>query len=166
MHPAAWALLTAICGAFAPGADAFEFAPPDFLVDPAISRSAYGVTYDYRGRDEHPHAALQITLVELPREIRTAAADPPRDCLGLFMAEVRKHAPDLLIHPVGEPLAVGRLGLQQARWMGRIGRHDMTGVTACGVDGERYVSVNFQDTPQGAVVSFPILRRSLRALSP
>lgn len=153
-----------LIGASAHARELVEFAPPDFLTGPSVSRAALGATYDYRGREPYPHAALQITVVAIPQELRHARETSAEHCVALFVDEIRKRTPDLFVMEVPGALQAGPVALAQTRWSHRAGPLDFTGVTSCGIHQGRYVSVNFQDTLKAAPASFTAIRSRLRDL--
>ena len=141
-----------------------DFNAPSFLVGPSVSRSAFGVTYVYTGRVPYAASELQLTIVEVPAQLKDAPTHLPEDCLGAFLDELRTRDPGLMIGSDMHHSTLGALDLLERRWLSWRGERMMTGVTACGLHRGYFVSANFADDLQSAVQSFPALRAALEHL--
>jgi hypothetical protein len=141
-----------------------KFEAPDFLEGPVVANSMLGTTYAYRARDIYDPTALQITVVTLPKAALSAGEFSTDHCIQLFLTEVARNQPGFFAVPVEKPLQAGELRLQQVRWTRKDTANGMTGVTSCGLDHDRYVSINFQDSLGRATSTFPAIRQSLKAL--
>ncbi len=151
-----WAVMVQ-CSAVEP----IDLGPLDFLSGPVISRAATGNTYSFTGRAAHPLARLQITRVEIPASL---AKDDLTSCATAFLFEIRKQAPDLYWERSPTALRVGPYPLALWRWNGTISSRMTTGIVSCGIVGERYLAVTFQDAIRHAPASFPTLRKHLENL--
>ena len=138
-----------------------DYRAPNFLSGPVVANSFTGTTYAYRSREPGKPTALQITIVELPNDPGLRAAFSADHCINLFLAEVARDKENFFALPSGRELNVGSLNLQQVRWTRKDTKLGMTGVTSCAVDGNRYVSINFQDGLLDARDTFPAIRASL-----
>ena len=81
----------------------------------------------------------------------------------MFLTEVARDRNTFFAVPVARPLVAGKVQLQQVRWTRKDG-HGMTGVTGCGIQGDRFVAVNFQDAIANASNTFPAIRASLQSM--
>ncbi len=142
----------------------FDFDAPSFLAGPSVSRSAFGVTYVYTGRAPFAASELQLTVVEVPKELGHDAARLPAHCLGAFLDALRARDPGLMLGADQRESTLGALSLVERRWLSQRGARMMTGVTACAVHRGRFVSANFADDLRTAVQSFPLLRAALERL--
>ncbi len=161
-------LLCSLLGAFASSVSAREFvqfSAPPFLAGPSVSRSAFGITYVYRGRAPFAQSELQITVVEVPKELAGDATRLPADCVGAFLNELRARDPGLMVGSEESASTVGALALVERRWLSQRGERMMTGVTACGLHRGYFVSANFADDLRSAVQSFPAVRAALERLT-
>ena len=138
-----------------------DYHAPKFLEGPVVANSFTGTTYAYRSREPGRPTALQITIVELPNDPSLSAAYSADHCINLFLAEVARNKQNFFALPTGNELNVGELALQQVRWTRKDTNVGMTGVTSCTLDGNRYVSINFQDGLKSARDTFPAIRDSL-----
>ena len=138
-----------------------DYHAPHFLAGPVVANSFTGTTYAYRSREPDKPIALQITIVELPNDPALRAEFSADHCINLFLAEVARDKENFFALPSGNELNVGPLNLQQVRWTRKDTKDGMTGVTSCAVDGNRYVSINFQDGLRSARDTFPVIRESL-----
>jgi len=156
-----------ICVGFAISLQAFAqepfgFEPPEFLRGPDISRAATGNTYSFRGTGLHPDAALQMTRVEIP------AASPRRDanfCIQAFLAEIEQRAAGFFSQQNAAPLQAGIHEFASWRWSGALATRPSTGVVSCGIVGDSYIAITFQDATRRAPVSFPAIRARLSKLA-
>jgi hypothetical protein len=148
---------------FAPSAFAVsvQYKAPVFLEGPVVANSFSGTTYAYRSREPGQTTALQITVVKLPNDPSLRDSFSADHCINLFLAEVARDKENFFALPSGSQLNVGPLHLQQVRWTRKDTQAGMTGVTSCAVDGNRYVSINFQDGVKNARDTFPAIRDSL-----
>jgi hypothetical protein len=143
---------------------ALDYTAPDFLEGPVVANSMLGTTYAYRARDIYKPTTLQITVVRLPKAALSAGEFSTEHCIGLFLTEVARDQADFFALPSETPLEAGRLRLRQVRWTRKDSANGMTGVTSCGLDDDRYVSINFEDTLGRATNTFPAIRKSLKSL--
>lgn len=141
-----------------------NYAAPDFLAGPVIANSMLGTTYAYRARDIYDPTTLQITVVTLPKASLSAGEFSTEHCIQLFLTEVAKDQSRFFAVPVEKALEAGELRLRQVRWTRKDSTTGMTGVTSCGLDNNRYVSINFQDSLSRASHTFPAIRHSLESL--
>ncbi len=141
-----------------------EFSAPPFLTGPSVSRSAFGVTYVYTGRPPFATSELQLTVVDVPTELRDDGARLPGHCLGAFVDALRSREPALMLGAEVRESTLGTLSLVERRWLSQRGPRTMTGVTACAVHRGRFVSANFADDLRTAVHSLPVLRAALGRL--
>ncbi|MGR9093001.1 MAG: hypothetical protein ACU85U_20710, partial [Gammaproteobacteria bacterium] len=141
-----------------------DYRAPKFLSGPVVANSFTGTTYAYRAREPGKPTALQITIVELPNDPSLRNAFSAGHCINLFLAEVARDKENFFALPSGNELNVGPLNLQQVRWTRKDTKVGMTGVTSCGLDDDRYVSINFEDTLGRATNTFPAIRKSLKSL--
>ena len=141
-----------------------NYAAPDFLEGPIVANSMLGTTYAYRARDIYDPTTLQITVVILPKAALSAGEFSTDHCIQLFLTEVARDQSGFFAVPVANALAAGDLQLQQVRWTRKDTAAGMTGVTSCGLDENRYVSINFQDSLTRATNTFPVIRQSLKSL--
>jgi len=141
-----------------------DYEAPDFLEGPVVANSMLGTTYAYRGRDVHDPTTLQITVVTLPKAALSAGEFSTEHCIQIFLTEVARNQTGFFAVPVENALEAGDLRLQQVRWTRKDTPSGMTGVTSCGLDHDRYVSINFQDSLTRATNTFPAIRDSLKAL--
>ena len=141
-----------------------NYAAPEFLEGPIVANSMLGTTYAYRARDIYEPTSLQITVVRLPKAALSAGEFSADHCIGLFLTEVARDQADFFAVPSEHPLEAGRLRLRQVRWTRKDQANGMTGVTSCGLDEDRYVSINFEDTLNRAMNTFPAIRKSLKSL--
>lgn len=148
----------------APARELFDFDAPPFLAGPSVSRSAFGVTYVYTGRAPFAASELQLTVVEVPKELGNDAARLPVHCLGAFLDALRTRDPGLMLGADRRESTLGALSLVERRWLSQRGARMMTGVTACAVHRGHFVSANFADDLRTAVHSFPVLRAALERL--
>jgi len=148
----------------APARELFAFDAPAFLAGPSVSRSAFGVTYVYTGRAPFTASELQLTVVEVPKELGEDAAGLPAHCLAAFVDELRTRDPGLMLGSEQRTSTLGELSLLERRWLSQRGARMMTGVTACALHGGHFVSANFADDLRTAVQSFPALRAALGRL--
>lgn len=157
------ALLAAITAvpALAGTADLLEFDAPPFLDGPSISRSAFGVTYVYKGRSPYAASELQLTVVAVPAGLAAEPGQLPTHCLSAFLDELRVREPTLMLGADTRHANLGALSLLERRWLSQRGERMMTGVTACGLHRGYFVSANYADDLQSAVQSFPALRAAL-----
>ena len=139
----------------------FGFNPPAFLTGPTVSRSATGNTYYFSGTEKHPLARLQITQVEIPDSL---VEDDTSLCATAFIFEIRKQAPDIFWQKNSTHLEAGEHALDLWRWNGSISSNLMTGIVSCGIIGERFLAITFQDAIRQAPDSFPVLRELLKKL--
>lgn len=137
---------------------------PEFLDGPVVASSMLGTTYAYRARDVYDPTALQITVVTLPKAALSAGEFSTEHCIQLFLTEVARDQSGFFAVPVERPLEAGDLRLRQVRWTRKDSAIGMTGVTSCGLDQDRYVSINFQDSLKSATNTFPAIRNSLKRL--
>ena len=154
-------LLTLTFFAPATSAVSVDYSAPKFLEGPVVANSFTGTTYAYRSREPSRPTALQITIVELPNDPSLREAYSADHCINLFLAEVARNKQNFFALPTGNDLNVGELNLQQVRWTRKDTNVGMTGVTSCALDGNRYVSITFQDGLKSARDSFPAIRDSL-----
>ncbi|MEM7467304.1 MAG: hypothetical protein AAF387_10515 [Pseudomonadota bacterium] len=138
-----------------------NYSAPTFLEGPVVANSYTGTTYAYRSREPDKPTALHITIVELPNDPKLRAEFSADHCINLFLAEVARDRQNFFALPAGNQLNVGPLNLQQVRWTRKDTNDGMTGVTSCALDGNRYVSINFQDGLKNARDTFPAIRDSL-----
>lgn len=138
-----------------------DYTAPAFLAEPVVANSFSGTTYAYRSREPGKPIALQITIVDLPNDPNLKSAFSADHCINLFLAEVARDKQNFFAVPSTTNLNVGALNLQQVRWTRKDTATGMTGVTSCAVDGDRYVSINFQDGLKSARDTFPVIRDSL-----
>ncbi len=138
-----------------------EYKAPIFLEGPVVANSYSGTTYAYRSKEPGRPIALQITVVKLPNDPNLRSSFSADHCINLFLAEVARDKENFFALPSGNQLNVGPLNLQQVRWTRKDTTAGMTGVTSCAVDGNRYVSINFQDGLKSARDTFPVIRDSL-----
>lgn len=141
-----------------------HFEAPEFLDGPIVANTMFGTTYAYRASDIFQPTSLQITIVNLPKTALSAGEFSADHCIQLFLTEVARDRSGFFAVPVESVLEAGNLRLQQVRWTRKDTATPMTGVTSCGLDGDRYVSINFQDTLSRAIDSFPAIRARLKAL--
>ena len=141
-----------------------EYQPPDFLEGPVVANSMLGTTYAYRASELSETTTLQITVVTLPKAALIAGEFSTDHCIQLFLTEVARNQPGFFAVPVETALVAGNLHLQQVRWMRKDTIEGLTGVTSCGLDHDRYISINFQDSLKRATNTFPAIRNSLKAL--
>ena len=141
-----------------------DYIAPDFLEGPVVANSMLGTTYAYRARDIYEPTALQITVVRLPKAALSAGEFSADHCIGLFLTEVARDQADFFAVPSENPLEAGRLRLRQVRWTRKNSANGTTGVTSCGLDEDRYVSINFEDSLNRAMNTFPAIRKSLKSL--
>lgn len=141
-----------------------NYAAPDFLDEPVVANSMLGTTYAYRARDIDNPTTLQITVVTLPKAALSAGEFSTEHCIQLFLTEVAKDQSRFFAVPVENALEAGDLQLHQVRWTRKDSAIGMTGVTSCGLNEDRYVSINFQDSLTRATSTFPAIRRSLKSL--
>jgi hypothetical protein len=141
-----------------------QFEPPDFLDEPVVANSMLGTTYAYRAGDLHASTTLQITVVQLPKAALSAGEFSTDHCIQLFLTEVARNQPGFFAVPAERKLEAGDLRLRQIRWSHKNEQAGLTGVTSCGFDQDRYVSINFQDTLENASTTFPRIRKSLESL--
>ncbi len=137
---------------------------PQFMEGPVVASSMLGTTYAYRARDIYDPTALQITVVTLPKIALSAGEFSTEHCIQLFLTEVARDHSGFFAVPVENALEAGDLRLQQVRWTRKDTAAGMTGVTSCGLDRDRYVSINFQDSLKRATATFPAIRKSLKSL--
>ena len=137
---------------------------PPFLDGPVVANSLLGTTYAYRSRNVFEPTALQITVVRLPRAALSAGEFSADHCIQLFLTEVARDRSGFFAVPSEKPLEAGPLKLQQVRWTRKDSVDGMTGVTSCGLDQDRYIAINFQDSLKQATATFPAIRSSLKAL--
>jgi len=142
-----------------------EYQPPDFLEGPVVANSMLGTTYAYRASELSAPTTLQITVVMLPKAALVAGEFSTEHCIELFLTEVARNQPGFFAVPVEATLVAGDLHLQQVRWIRKDTVAGMTGVTSCGLDHDRYVSISFQDSLKRATNTFPAIRNSLKALA-
>lgn len=160
-------VLGALLGVPAPAApvpELLEFSAPPFLGGPAVSRSAFGVTYVYTGRPPYAASELQLTVVAIPEELGHDAARLPARCLGAFLDALRARDPTLALDSEQRESTLGDLAFVERRWLSQRGAQMRTGVTACSVHRGYFISVNFADALQTAAQSFPALRSALAGL--
>lgn len=138
-----------------------EYKAPVFLEGPVVANSYSGTTYAYRSKEPGRPIALQITVVKLPNDPKLRSTFSADHCINLFLAEVARDKENFFALPSGNHLNVGPLNLQQVRWTRKDTSAGMTGVTSCAVDGNTYVSINFQDGLKSARDTFPVIRDSL-----
>lgn len=138
-----------------------QYKAPVFLEGPVVANSYSGTTYAYRAKEPGSPIALQITVVKLPNDPNLRSTFSADHCINLFLAEVARDKENFFALPSGNQLNVGPLNLQQVRWTRKDTSAGMTGVTSCAVDGNRYVSINFQDGLKSARDTFPVIRDSL-----
>lgn len=156
---APWITLVAAAGAFA--LEPSGFVPPEFLVGPQVTRAASGNTYSFTGRAPHPDARLQFTRVEIPSR---APAHDGVFCARAFLNEVGSHATGFFVQPDRTALTLAGITFATYRWTGRLAGDATTGIVACGVTGEHYVAITFQDALPRAARSFPAIRARLSRL--
>ncbi|MGE3773414.1 MAG: hypothetical protein AB7I32_10845 [Gammaproteobacteria bacterium] len=147
-----------------PAREPFDFDAPPFLAGPSVSRSAFGVTYVYTGRAPFAASELQLTVVEVPKELGNDAARLPAHCLGAFLDALRTREPGLMLGSDLRESTLGALSLVERRWLSQRGARTMTGVTACALHRGHFVSANFADDLRTAVQSLPALRAALGRL--
>lgn len=148
-----------------PARELFAFDAPPFLNGPSVSRSAFGVTYVYTGRAPFAASELQLTVVEVPRELaHDDAARLPAHCLGAFLDALRARDPGLMLGSEQRVSTLGTLSLLERRWLSQRGARMITGVTVCAVHRGHFVSANFADDLRTAVQSLPALRAALGRL--
>jgi hypothetical protein len=145
-------------------ATSLDYEAPPFLDGPVVANSMLGTTYAYRARDIYDPTTLQITVVNLPKAALSAGEFSTDHCIQLFLTEVARDQSGFFAVPVEDTLTAGQLHLQQVRWTRKDTPTVMTGVTSCGLDHDRYVSINFQDSLARATATFPAIRKSLKAL--
>ncbi|MDA0824369.1 MAG: hypothetical protein O3C28_18380 [Proteobacteria bacterium] len=141
-----------------------QFVPPDFLNKPVVANSMLGRTYAYRAGDLQASTSLQITVVTLPKAALSAGEFSTEHCIQLFLTEIARNQPGFFAVPAERELEAGDLRLPQIRWSYRSENGSLTGVTSCGFDQDRYISINFQDTLKSASTTFPGIRKSLQSL--
>lgn len=141
-----------------------EFKAPGSLDGPIVSQSALGTTYRWRARQPDSAAHLEISVVTLPDEVANTRIASPTMCVAMFAGELRKQSTDFYIAPEAEPLDAAGRSLTQMRWTRDDGTVFSTGVTACAVDGRRFIAVNFGAAPAYAVNFMADLRQHLPAL--
>lgn len=141
-----------------------NYEAPDFLDGPVVANSMLGTTYAYRARDIYDPTTLQITVVTLPKAALSAGEFSTEHCIQLFLTEVARDQSGFFAVPVEKALEAGALHLQQVRWTRKDTAIGITGVTSCGLDQDRYVSINFQDSLARATDTFPAIRKSLKSL--
>jgi len=142
-----------------------DYAAPEFLDGPVVANSMLGTTYAYRASDMYDPTTLQITVVRLPKAALSAGEFSSDHCIQLFLTEVARNHAGFFAVPSERPLEAGDLQLRQVRWTRKESSTGMTGVTSCGLDEDRYVSINFEDSLTRATTTFPEIRNSLKALS-
>ena len=142
-----------------------NYEAPDFLDGPVVANSMLGTTYAYRARDIYDPTTLQITVVKLPKAALSAGEFSTDHCIQLFLTEVARDQSGFFAVPVETALEAGSLQLQQVRWTRKDSALAMTGVTSCGLEQDRYVSINFQDSLTQATHTFPAIRHSLKSLN-
>jgi hypothetical protein len=145
-------------------AELMEFQAPAFLTGPSVSRSAFGVTYAYKGQAPHAASELQLTVVAVPAQIEGAPVELPAQCLAAFLDELGAHDAALQIDSTTRQVETGQFAMLERRWLSRRGALPITGVTACGMHRGYFVSANYADDLHGAVQSFPALRAALQRL--
>lgn len=138
-----------------------DYKAPVFLAGPVVANSYSGTTYAYRSKEPGRPIALQITVVKLPNDPNLRDSFSADHCINLFLAEVARDKENFFALPSGSQLNVGPLNLQQVRWTRKDTQAGMTGVTSCAIDGDTYVSINFQDGLKSARDTFPVIRDSL-----
>jgi hypothetical protein len=164
MRRTVWTALTLAAGALnATERGSIEYPPPAFLTGPVVAHSMLGVTYAYHSKDTADHAALQISIVTIPREMKRSDVSPEH-CIALFMTEVARGHRGFFAVQSEARLEAGPLRLTQVRWTAKDSEHGITGVTSCAVDKGRYISINFQDAIKTASDSFPEIRASIKNL--
>lgn len=141
-----------------------DYSAPDFLEGPVVANSMLGTTYAYRARNIYDPTILQITIVRLPKASLSAGEFSTEHCIQLFLTEVARDQSRFFAVPVEKALEAGKLHLKQVRWTRKDAATGMTGVTSCGFDNDRYISINFHDSLTGASNTFPVIRRSLKSL--
>jgi hypothetical protein len=141
-----------------------KFVPPDFLNEPVVATSMLGTTYAYRAGDLDGSTTLQITVVTLPKAALSAGEFSTEHCIQLFLTEVARNEVGFFAVPAERELEAGDLRLRQIRWSYKNAYGGFTGVTSCGFDQDRYISINFQDTLKSASTTFPSIRKSLQSL--
>lgn len=141
-----------------------EYSAPEFLDGPIVANSMLGTTYAYRSRDVYDPTTLQITVVTLPKEALSAGEFSTDHCIQLFLTEVARDQTGFFAVPSQNPLEAGELRLRQVRWTRKDVAAGLTGVTSCGLDRDRYVSISFQDSLSRATDTFPKIRTSLKSL--
>ena len=141
-----------------------QYEAPEFLEGPVVAKSMLAITYAYRARDIVDPTALQITVVTLPEAALSAGEFSTEHCIQLFLTEVARDQSGFFAVPVEIALEAGNLRLHQVRWTRKDTTAGMTGVTSCGLDNDRYVSINFQDSLKRATNTFPAIRNSLKSL--
>ncbi len=160
-----WMAIT-VLGTSAAGAEVkLEYTPPDFLDNAMIANSMLGTTYAYRAQDVYQSTTLHITVVTLPKAALSAGEFSADHCIQLFLTEVGRDQPGFFAVPAERSLEAGGLQLDQVRWTRKDSAIGMTGVLSCGLDGDRYVSINFQDSLTRATTTFPSIRKSLTSLN-
>jgi hypothetical protein len=142
-----------------------DYTPPEFLNVPVVANSMLGTTYAYRSEDVYEATTLQITVVTLPKPALSAGEFSTEHCIQLFLTEVARNQPGFFAIPAEKNLEAGSLRLNQVRWTRKDSTTGMTGVLSCGLDGNRYVSINFQDSLASATTTFPSIRKSLSSLN-
>ncbi len=123
-----------------------------------------GTTFTYRTRNSHDPTILQITVVNLPEAALSAGEFSVDHCVQLFLTEVARDHPGFFAVPIERKLEAGTLRLNQVRWIYKGRTVRMTGVTSCGLDTGRYVSINFHGSLTRATNTFPAIRRSLKSI--
>jgi hypothetical protein len=157
---ALWTLLLPVTCVLA--TEPFGFVPPPFLEGPVISRAAIGNTYSFEGIGTHPQSELQLTRVEIPAALASGDITP---CAEAFLIEIKRRAPDIFWQKATVPLLAGEHALDSWRWNGEVAGRLKTGVVSCGIIGARFVAITFEDAIRHAPESFPIIRKSLKALA-
>ena len=142
-----------------------DYTPPEFLDVPVVANSMLGTTYAYRSEDVYEATTLQITVVTLPKTALSAGEFSAEHCIQLFLTEVARNQSGFFAIPAEKDLEAGNLRLNQVRWTRKDSAIGMTGVLSCGLDGNRYVSINFQDSLASATTTFPSIRKSLSSLN-
>jgi len=141
-----------------------HFDAPKFLVGPTVSSSLLGTTFTYRTPDSHDPTTLQITVVSLPKAALIAGEFSADHCVQLFLTEVARDHPGFFAVPMERALDAGTLRLHQVRWTYKDRPTRMTGVTSCGLNMGRYISINFQGSLTRATHTFPAIRQSLKSI--
>lgn len=160
-----WSVITLLAMNNAGAEVVVEYTPPEFLDKPVVANSMLGTTYAYRAQDVYQSTTLQITVVTLPKAALSAGEFSTEHCIQLFLTEVARDQPGFFAIPAERTLEAGNLQLDQVRWTRKDSATGMTGVLSCGLDGDRYVSINFQDSLISATTTFPSIRKSLTSLN-